>query len=102
MTQELLDTDIDLDWEDSDIGRMYLFCRTDALPNDVLSFSSTLENVGQLDKHDRSIKNNTKVMVISEPVEAHHPKHGTILVSRIIAHQIMWVGTVLLFPIDKA
>jgi len=102
MTQKLIDRDIDqsIEIDDSEIGRTYLFwCKN--FPDDAtFGFSSTLENIGIVEKHDCMLKNKTEVLVLSEPIEANHPQMGTILVSRIIAHTAMWVGSNALVPVD--
>ena len=100
MTLKQLDIDNDIDLDDSDIGRFYMFWNPDHPEGQMYSFSSTLENIGVLGKHDRWMKNKTKVLVLSDPVEAHHPTMGPILVSRVMADEAMWVGTYTLHLIN--
>src|SRR5271165_1371079 len=102
MTDTLLvddiDNDIHLD-DDDETGKFYLFWNPDGTDDRVYSFSSTLENIGI--SHDRSLKNKTKVLVLGEPIEAVHPIVGPLLVSKVMAHQIMFVGFMTLHVIEK-
>jgi hypothetical protein len=95
----VLKTDIKLD--DSDIGRSYLFWIKGRPDHEQFSFSSTLENIPYKEKHDCSLKNKTEVLILSDPTESWHPLRGNFLVSKILAHKIMWVTTAWLHIIDK-
>lgn len=82
-----------LSLEDSEIGRQFLFWE-EHLPDDaVLGFASIIENIGIVDMHDRRLKNKTEVIALSDPVEAYHPTIGPMLVTKILAHDVMWVRT---------
>jgi hypothetical protein len=99
MSDTVLDNDISLDH--SEIGKRFLFWEP-VFPDDaVVSFSSTLENIGVLEKHDRRLKNKTEVIALSDPTEARHATKGPILVTKIMAHDIMWVHTWSLRWIDE-
>jgi len=100
MIDQLLDIEDDPELDEGEIGRKYLFWRPDQPDSAVFSFSSTLSNIGQLDKHDRSLKNKTYVLVLSEPIEATHATRGPILVSKVLSNQIMWVATCTLIPVE--
>ena len=74
-----------------DIGRRYLFC-LHGEPDKEFSFSSSLDNIGNKDNHDRSLKNNTTVMLLSGEFSAQHPVAGHLKVVKVIAEeQSMWV-----------
>ena len=98
MTDQLLDLENDIDLDDTEIGKKYLFWLSGYPDNIFFSFSSTLENIGI--NHDCSLKNKTEVLVLSDPMEASHPKMGPLLVNKIMAHTIMWVATVSLHIIE--
>ena len=100
MTQDLLDIEDDIDSDDSDVGKRYLFWRSDRPDEETFSFSSTLENIGVLEKHDCSLKNKTEVLVLGDPTDANHLTLGPILVSRALAHKCMWLPTNCLVPIE--
>jgi hypothetical protein len=91
MTIDNIDLDKEVDLEDTEIGRRFLFWNENYPDDKVFSFSSTLENIGI--KHDCDLKNKTEVMALSDPTEAYHPAMGPILVTKILAHKIMWVVT---------
>jgi hypothetical protein len=101
MTDQLMDLENNIDLDDTEIGKKYLFWVPNAPDNAFLSFSSTLENIGIMEKHDCLLKNKTEVLVLSDPTEANHASMGPILVSRIMAHTIMWVATASLHIIDE-
>ena len=96
-----LDIKQDLDLQDDETGKFYLFWNKYDTDNQMYGFSSIFDNIGVLEKHDCWLKNKTKVLVLSEPTEANHPKIGMILVSKIMANKIMWVGTNSLLLIDE-
>jgi hypothetical protein len=104
MTNKLLDlkNDLENDLDDSEVGRKYLFWRQDCPDDIVFVFTSTLENIGVIDKYDRSLKNKTEVLVLSDPVEAVHLTLGPLLVSRIFFMKAMWISTRNLIPIDES
>ena len=96
----------DTETYDGEIGSEWLFLNPDKPLDRVFTFASRLEDVGCREKHDCEMKNNTKVLVLSEPVEAWHPARpgdGKFLVSRVLApsHPAMWVPTACLVPIDR-
>jgi hypothetical protein len=90
--------DNDSSLEEFETGKVFLFWHPDHSNGTVLSFSSTLNNVGV--SHDRFIKNRTKVLALSEPIEAFHPTYGELLVTKILADEIMYVNTFTLHPIN--
>jgi hypothetical protein len=90
-----------IDLEDSEVGKMFLFWNEFYPDFSILGFSSVIENIGVLGKHDRTLKNKTEVVVLSEPTEACHASLGPILVTKILAHDTMWVPTATLKYIDK-
>jgi hypothetical protein len=100
MTEKLLDLENDLDLDDSEMGGRYLFWCQQYPDSEKFSFSSTLENIPYREKHDRSLKNKTEVLVLSDPTEAWHPMTGTILVSKIFFGSTMWIATSTLIPVD--
>jgi len=87
------DLDQDSYLEDMECGKMFLFWNEAFGDNMVLKFSSTIDNVGNTAKHDRFLKNKTLVIALSEPTEAYHLTRGPMLVTKIMAHEIMWVCT---------
>jgi hypothetical protein len=93
--------DCEEELDDTDIGRMHLFWIMDSPDDHSFSFSSTLENIPIRESHDCSLKNKTKVLVLSDPTEAWHPWTGPILVTRILADKAMWVATVALHLIER-
>jgi hypothetical protein len=90
-------TDLDLkpDYhiDDSEIGRRCLFWIRESPEGTPFGFASKFENIGHVDRHDCWLKNKTEVIVMSEPIEAVHPTLGKILVSKVVADKVMWVGT---------
>ncbi len=89
----VLDREIESDLEVPESGRVFLFWNDEFPDNAMMKFSSTLENIGNVDRHDRILKNKTRVIALSEPAEAHHLTRGPMLVTKIMAHEIMWVST---------
>jgi hypothetical protein len=86
------------------IGRRMMFHVDDAKPDEVMKFSSTLENVGI--SWDCALKNNTEVIVLSESVEvapAYYQALGipNLMLTRVLAHAAMWVQTWNLVPIES-
>lgn len=96
-----LKIDNEIDLEDDETGKMFLFWNPQDPIGIPYGFSSTLENIGHVLMHDCILKNKTEVLVLSEPIEAIHFKLGKLLVTRILADKIMWVGTNSLVQIDK-
>ena len=96
-----LDQDQESSIEDMETGKMFLFWNTEFPDHVSMKFSSTLENIGNVDKHDCELKNKTQVIALSEPTEAHHLTRGPMLVTKIMAHTIMWVSTWSLHEIKK-
>jgi hypothetical protein len=101
MTNNLLEIDNSIDIDDSDCGKSYLFWRQDRSDDTIFSFSSVLENIGYLEKHDRSLRNKTKVLVLGDPIEEYHKTMGLMNVSKILYNGIMYVSSHCLHPIDE-
>lgn len=101
MTTTTLDIDNDINIDDGDTGKFYLFwCQQD--PEDkTYGFASKFEDIGHVNRHDCVLKNKTKVLVLSDPAEAIHPRLGPILVSKVMSDHIMWVGTAALHLIEE-
>lgn len=90
MTTTVLDKEIVME-SDDDIGGLYLFVVPGAPEHQVFRFSSRLEEIGL--NWDRTLKNKTKVMVISGPEKIKHPTNGTMSVTKVMELQSMWVQT---------
>lgn len=93
---ELIDREIIL--EKSKLGKKVLFFMPFAPTDYMYKFSSKLENIGI--EWDCELKNNTKVIILSEPAQVIHPI-GKISVVRIMAHEAMWVRAENLIEIDE-
>ncbi len=87
--------------DESEIGRRFLFWAKEFSDNEVLGFASKIENIGIVEKHDCQLKNKTEVTALSEPTEARHATKGPLLVTKILAHEIMWVQTWALHEIKE-
>lgn len=97
MSDTIIETDFTLD--ESEIGRKYLFRNESFPPGTPLGFSSTIENIGIVEKHDCQLKNNTIVIALSDPTEAKHATRGPLLVTKVLSTQTMWVPTFMLHEI---
>jgi hypothetical protein len=87
--------------------RKALFSRPDGDDDQMFTFSSTLEKLGE--EWDCSLKNNSLVLVISDPVNLVHTKYGRMTLIKIKAnmthdfHTIIgefWVPTIFLADIE--
>lgn len=87
--------------DESEIGRRFLFWAKEFADDEVLGFASKIENIGIVEKHDCRLKNKTEVIALSEPTEARHATKGPILVTKILAHEVMWVHTWALHEIKE-
>lgn len=87
--------------DESEIGRKFLFWAKEFPDNEVLGFASKIENIGIVEKHDCRLRNKTEVIALSDPTEARHATKGPILVTKILAHEIMWVHTWALHEIKE-
>lgn len=83
------------------------FFNPNGAADEVFSFSSTLEKMGA--EWDCSLKNNSIVIIISEPIQIDSPKYGKMWLTKIKAnmasdfHLIMgefWVPTITLVDIE--
>jgi hypothetical protein len=88
-------------------GQKALFFNPNGEEDQSFNFSSTLEKVGV--EWDCTLKNNSIVIVLSEPVEIDSPKYGNIWLTKIKAnmatdfHTIIgefWVPTITLVDIE--
>lgn len=92
-------TDTTVEYDDNDVGREWLFINELDPLDWEYSFASRFEDIGI--NNDCKLKNNTVVLVLSDPVETIHPTKGRMLVSQILAHTTMWVSTASLKPIER-
>jgi hypothetical protein len=99
MSDTIIKTYFTLD--ESEVGRRFVFWTPDFPEGTPLGFASKLENIGIVEKHDCQLKNKTEVIALSEPTEAHHAIMGPLLVTKILAHTIMWVPTFALHEIPE-
>ena len=92
-TKDILDTKDKLH---ECVGRRAMF-HVDNVPSDkVFNFCSTLEGIGK--GWDCTQKNNTEVLILSEPVEIAPLEYVDIgipnlILTRVMAHAAMWVLT---------
>jgi hypothetical protein len=84
----------------TEIGKRYMFWNKGYPDTEKFGFSSTLENIGNVEKHDRWLKNKTEVIIISDQMIANHMTMGAISVIHVMAHQTMWIATASLWPMD--
>jgi hypothetical protein len=92
------------------IGKKVLFFNTMGTENELFGFSTTLDKIGV--ELDVSLRNNTQVLILSEPLEINVPKYGGVIsVTKIRAdvatdyHAIIkefWVPTATLSEIKNA
>jgi hypothetical protein len=76
----------------SNIGKRAAFLNPYKDPERVFSFSSTLDKIGF--DWDRQLKNNTNVIILSDPVELNREPYGVISVTKISAEgEEIWVRT---------
>ena len=97
MSDTIIKTDYTLD--ESEIGRRFIFWTPDWPDGAPLGFASKLENIGIVEKHDCQLKNKSEVIALSDPTEARHATKGPLLVTKILAHEVMWVPTFALHEI---
>jgi len=98
MSDTIIETNSILD--DSEIGKKFIFWYPNMPDGIPFGFASKLENIGIIEKHDCELKNKTEVIAISDPTEANHATRGPILVTKVLAHTIMWVPTLSLHFVD--
>lgn len=91
MSETVLEPEIISD--DIETGKRFMFWTRDYPDGTPLGFSSKLENIGIVELHDQILKNKTEVIALSEPTEAIHHTRGPMLVTKIMAHAVMWVPT---------
>lgn len=76
----------------SNIGKRGIFLFPDTELGKTFSLSSTLEKVGV--EWDRKLKNNTEVVILSDPMEVKRKRYGTLSVVKISANdEEMWALT---------
>jgi hypothetical protein len=84
---------------DSDVGKFANFVDPSQPAYMIFQGPSKLENVGFPNKNDCMLQNKTSVLILSDPVEVNHPKHGSIKVSMVLPqsktmeNKILWVAT---------
>lgn len=89
---------------ESNIGKRYILSKVYNLENECFKFSSSLEEIGY--SWDILIRNNTEVMLLSDPVIIERELYGKISVSRVMVKSaegsmdFAWVRTEEIFPID--
>jgi hypothetical protein len=84
----------------SPIGKMFLFHRPDFQDGHPLSMSSQISQLGIV--FDRTIKNKSLVMVLSDPEMAKHPAVGDVGVCKCFYGGMdMWLPVEHLFPIEE-
>jgi len=98
MTQSVIDNKTI--WQPTEIGKRYLFWRPDYPTDEKFGFSSSIDNIGVVEKHDRWLKNKTEVFIIADQTVASHPSRGPIPVIKVMAHQDMWIALESLWPIE--
>jgi len=68
---------------DGPVGKEYLFYNSNKDENEYFSYATDLSRI--VGGHDVCIKNNTKVLVLSEPVLLNN-KYGSISVTKVLAY----------------
>lgn len=89
---DVIDADDDIEVDHLNTGRRAYFIQPWSAPDAVLNFSSTIENIGI--HFDRSLRNHTEVMIISEEADAFHPTVGPMRVIKVLHMDAMWIPIV--------
>jgi hypothetical protein len=90
--EELLDDQIDEITDDTNVGKWMIFVVPNHPAETMFNFSSDIDQIG-ID-WDCQLQNHTKVWVVSEPTTIYREQYGkSLTVSRIVAHEAMWVQT---------
>lgn len=80
----------------SEIGKFTIYQKEGYPKGKEFKFSSSFEEIGK--SWDTSLRNEDKVLVLSDPVEVVTEKYGKIFLTKIFCATVMWTPNIMWVP----